>query len=164
MRILVAAVAMLAASTAIAAPLLPEAIARDIRLHGAKAVVDRLWNNGDWERVMDRVDAGDARWIALVPQLAPGTDAGTAEELPIALAFALPNKPRAVLALLGGKDGFAIEDVCGAPFIGDTVKDIPGYVRKAADAVARVRDPGLVSIRGLCLAELRKAAARESRP
>jgi hypothetical protein len=161
MKIFAAVIALFAAAAA--AQLSPEGILRDIKLQGAKAVVDRLWNDGDWDRVMDRVDAGDARWIALVPQLAPGTDAGTAEDLPIALAFALPKNPGAVLALLG-RDGFPADEVCGAPFIEDTVKDIPAYLRQAETAVLRVRDPALSGAKQACLAELKKAAARPPAP
>ncbi len=93
--------------------------------------------------------------MALAPKLAPGADAGAAEELPIALAFALPKNPRAVLAVLGG--GFPVEDVCSAPFIEGTVKDIPAYVKEAKAAVARVTDAKLAKVRDACLAELRKA-------
>lgn len=153
-------VVLLAAPPACAAALSPDAIAQDIRAHGANAAVQRLWKHNDWERVMDGVDSGDARWVALAPLLAPGTDAGTAEELPIALAFALPRNPGAVLGVVGGKKGFPVADVCGAPFIEDTVKDIPAYIRRAQTAVARVSEPRLAKIKAECLAELKKAAAR----
>src|SRR5271155_932831 len=135
-NILTTIFALLAASPALAAPLSPDAIARDIATHGASAVVARLLANGDYDRVMDRIDTGEARWVALAPKLAPGADAGAAEELPIALAFALPKNPRAVLAVLGGANGFPVEDVCSAPFIEGTIKDIPAYVKRAAKAVA----------------------------
>ena len=159
MKRAVFALAWLIVSPASAAALSPDGIALEIKAHGAKAVVARLWKSGDWDRVMDKVDAGDGRWIALVPLLAPGADAGTAEELPIALAFALPHNPRAVLTVLAGKDGFRAEDVCSAPFIEDTVRDIPGYLRSAKAAVARVSDPALGRARADCLAQLRTAAA-----
>jgi hypothetical protein len=153
----IAVAALLAASTASAAVLTPDDIARDIQKHGAKAVVDRLWNNNDWERVMDHVDTGDARWIALVPRLAPGTDAGTAEELPIALAFALPRNPEAVLSVIGGKKGLRIADVCSAPFIEDTVPNIPAYIKRAEAAVSRVSDPALARTKTECLEQLKTA-------
>ncbi len=158
MKIFLSAIvfAVVAIASASAAPLSPEAIAHDIDLHGARAVVQRLWRNGDYERLMDRIDAGDARFIALAPKLAPGTDAGTAEELPIALAFALPRNPRAVLAVLG-PNRFPVADVCSAPFIEDTVKDIPAYIRRAQRAVSAVDDPKLATVRDACLVQLAQA-------
>jgi len=155
-NVLSAIVFMLAAGPAVGATALsPQAIQRDIDLHGAGPVVRRLLANGDYERVMDRIDAGDGRWIALAPKLAPGADAGAAEELPIALAFALPKNAHAVLSVLG-PNGFPIEDVCSAPFIEGTVKDVRGYIRRAEQAVSAVGDPKLATARDACLAELRK--------
>ena len=157
MRPFVFLLAWLAAWPASAAALSPEGIARDIKAHGAKAVVDRLWNSEDYDRVMDKIDTGDARWVALAPLLAPGTDAGTAEELPIALAFALPRNPHAVLTVLAGREGSFFVDVCTAPFIEDTVKDIPAYIKRARKAVAEVSDPALARIKAECLEKLRTA-------
>ena len=157
MRKILTIVFALATSSALAAPLSPDAIARDIAAHGASAVVTRLLANGDYDRVMDRIDTGEARWVALAPKLAPGADAGAAEELPISLAFALPKNPRAVLEVLSGPNGFPVEDVCSAPFIEGTIKDIPAYVKRAEKAVAEVSDPHLAKVRDACLAQLRKA-------
>jgi opacity protein-like surface antigen len=147
-----------ASSSALAAAwLTPQVIAADIAAHGADAVVSRLFRSGDYDRVLDRIDSGDAEWVALAPKLAPGTDAGTAEALIISLAFALPKNPQAVLALLSGKASFAVEDVCGAPFIEGTVKDVPSYVRKTRAAVSRVTEARLASAKSACLAALAKA-------
>jgi hypothetical protein len=151
--------ALLVASSVSAAVLSPDEIAKDIKMHGAHAVVARLLTNGDYDRVMDKVDTGDARWVALVPLLAPGADAGAAEELPIALAFALPRNPQAVLSVVGGKSGFPAEDVCSAPFIEGTIDNIPAYIKKAEAAVSRVSEPGLAEVKAKCLGELKKAAA-----
>ena len=81
-----------------------------------------------------------------------------ATQLTISLAFALPRNPKAVLALLIAKDGFPAEDVCGAPFIEDTVKDVPAYVRRARAAVEKVNNPKLAVAKAACLAALSKAA------
>lgn len=149
----ISAPALAAAET----PLNPSAIAADIKAHGADAVVTHLFTSGDYDRVLDHIDKGEAAWVALAPKLAPGTDAGTAESLVIALAFALPKNPRAVLALIAGKDAFPVEDVCGAPFIEGTIGDIPAYVKKARAAVSRVSDAKLAKAKAACLAQLDKA-------
>jgi hypothetical protein len=156
------AIAIAASLTALpvyAAALSPDDIARDIKVHGAHAVVARLAANGDYDRVMDKVDTGDKRWVMLAPLLAPGADAGAAEELPIALAFALPHNPQAVLSVVGGNNGFPVEDVCGAPFIEGTVDNIPAYIKRAETAVSHVSEPSLADVKARCLRELKKAAA-----
>ena len=103
---------------------------------------------------------GDARWIALAPKLAPGSDAGSAEDLGISLAFSLPRNPRAVLAALDPADGHVLGAgrVCGMPFIEDTVKDRPAYKRHAIHAVKTVTDPRLSKVRLACLRELERAS------
>jgi hypothetical protein len=157
MKAVILILAALIGTAAMAASALsPNAIAADIAAHGADAVVARLNANGDYDRVLGHIDSADSHWLALAPKLAPGTDAGTAEALVIALAFALPRNPGGVLALLQGKDAFAAADVCGAPFIEDTVKDIPAYVRRARAAVSAVNDLRLATAKAQCLAALAK--------
>lgn len=148
---------LIVTAPAAAASLSPGRIAEDIAAHGAQAVVARLAAHGDYDRVLGHIDAGEGPWIALAPQLSPGADAGNAEALVISLAFALPKNPAAVLAVLSGKDGFPIDDVCGAPFIEGTLRDIGAYVRKAEAAVSRVTTPALQDAKKACLAQLQKS-------
>ncbi len=132
-----------------------------IRQHGAAATIARLWGKGgwpsQWDWVIDRMGDGNAGWIALAPKLAPGSDAGSSEDLGIALAFALPKNPRAVLAALDLGNGIVLgaDRVCGAPFIEDTVKDIPAYRRRAIRAVKAVSNPHLKMAKTACLTALR---------
>jgi len=151
--------ASLATSPVRADALSPNNITQEIKKHGAHDVVAWLLAHGDYDRVMDKIDTGDRQWVMLAPLLAPGADAGAAEELPIALAFALPRNPEAVLSVVGGKGGFAVEDVCGAPFIEGTVDNIPAYIKKAERAVAHVSEPQLTDVKAKCLGALKKAAA-----
>lgn len=153
----IALAALLACSPALAGAPSADAIAKDIAAHGAKAVVDRLDSKGDYERVLDLIDKGNTDYVALAPKLAPGADAGNAEALIISLAFALPNNPRAVLSILGGKDGFAVDDVCEAPFIEGTVPSVPAYVKSAKRALAQVSDQRLARIKAACIVQLDKA-------
>jgi len=152
----VAAALGLGSAALAASPPSPDRIAADIQVQGAEAVVQRLFKHGDYDRVLGRIDSGASDWVALAPKLAPGTDAGTAEALPIALAFALPKNPAAVLAVLDPQSEILAPDsVCGVPFIEDTVKDIPGYIKRARAAVSKVADPGLQAMKTACLAALK---------
>ena len=131
----------------------PAEIVRSLAEAGPRATVDALWAEGRWDWVSERIGAGDAAFVALAPRLAAGADAGTAEDLPIALAFALPRNAPAVLAAIED-GGFDAGEVCGAPFIEDTVSDIPAYRRRAAAAVQAVADPKLADVKTACLAAL----------
>jgi len=123
---------------------------------GPKATIAGLVATGEWDAAVDEISRGDAVWIALAPALAPGADAGTAEDLGISLAFALPRNAAAVLAAVGDPDPavFNVEEVCGLPFIEDTVKDRAGYRRTAIAAVSGVANPRLGAVKNLCLAIL----------
>ena len=138
----------------------PASITASIHRHGAKATIAALAKADQWDRVADKMGEGDARWIALAPRLAPGSDAGSAEDLGISLAFSLPKNPLAVLAAIDPANGhiLGVHRVCGMPFIEDTVKDRPGYRRRALAAVSATSAPMLARVRASCLRELRRAA------
>jgi hypothetical protein len=102
---------------------------------------------------------GRAAYIALAPKLAEGTDAGTADDLGISLAHALPLSPNAVLRVIDpGNGSIGVDVVCGVPFIEDTVKDLSGYIRKAKSRVGNVTTPELQSVKAACLEKLDFAA------
>ena len=135
----------------------PAEIATSLSQYGAHATVAALFEQRRWDFVSDRIGAGEAPYVALAVKLAPGADAGTAEDLPIALAFALPRNAPAVLAAVDA-GGFDVTEVCGLPFIENTVEDRPAYQRLALAAVARVVDPKLAAPKAACLAALRDAS------
>jgi hypothetical protein len=135
----------------------PERILRDIEAEGARAVVDRLWTSGDYDRVLGHIDTGEPAWIALAPKLAPGAAAGSSDELTVALAYALPKNPLAVLAVLDpASPVIGPRNVCSAPFGADTDGEIHRYARRARAAIARVAGAASHEMKAACLAALRK--------
>ena len=133
----------------------PVQISASLARYGARTTVNALFEQRRWDFVSERIGAGEGAYVALAIKLAPGADGATAEDLPIALAFALPRNAPAVLAALAAPGaGFDVAEVCGAPFIEDTVGDIPAYRRQAAAAVGRVADPRLAATKAACLAAL----------
>jgi hypothetical protein len=163
----VSAIAALAfhISAASAAAPVPSAAAlnAEIDAKGAKEVVNRLNrahpdSNGqnDWSRVTDQMWMGRAAYIKLAPKLAPGTDAGSSEDLGISLAHALPLAPITVLRATDLKDGptLGVSRVCGVPFIENTVKDIAGYIHAAQLALGKVATPELQAVKAACLTQL----------
>lgn len=134
----------------------PTEIQASLARFGPRDTVNALFDQRRWDYVSDRIGAGEPPYVALAAKLAPGVDAGTAEDLPIALAFALPRNATAVLTAIRD-GGFDVADVCALPFIEDTVDDRPGYQRRALTAVAQVADPKLAALKAACTAALREA-------
>ncbi|SMG46502.1 hypothetical protein [Paraburkholderia susongensis] len=135
----------------------PFALAKLIHDEGAKAVV-RGMSESEWNDVLTHIDSGNPAWVALVPKLAEGTDSGNSEDLGIGLAYALPKNPRAVLRAIDPNNGpvLGVNRLCSAPFIEDTVPDIPAYIKRAKAALDKVRDSSLQDVKKACLAELAK--------
>jgi hypothetical protein len=143
------------------------ALSAEIDTKSAREVVNRLGNSphnaggeNNWSRLVEQMWNGHAAYIALAPKLAPGTDAGTAEDLGIALAHALPLVPSAVLSAIDPNNGpvLGVRRVCGVPFIEGTVKDIPGYIRAAQSSAGKVTSPQLQAVKAACLKQLNEAA------
>jgi hypothetical protein len=142
----------------------PATVGRMIDRYGAKQTVHKLSNAvpndthtdfGDFDKVLDGIASGDAHWLRLVPRLAPGTDAGAAESLPIVIAQALPKNPVGVLRLI--KRDASWIDACGYPMIEPTRKEMRAYFKSVIPAVRSVHEPALQSVKRNCLSELLKA-------
>lgn len=161
-RLLVTAVCLVSlapiAARAVPRPT-PASITASISQHGAQQTIGNLASSDEWDYVSDQMDKGGSAWIALAPRLASGSDAGSAEDLGLSLAFALPRNPKAVLAALDPANGHILgaDRVCGLPFIEDTVKDRPGYKRRATAAVSGISQPGLADAKAACLKALAAA-------
>jgi len=167
------AIVGLALAAKAAAAQVPSAavLSAEIDAKGAKEVVNRLNSTppgadgqNEWNRVTHEMWLGRAAYIELAPKLAPGTDAGTSEDLGICLAHALPLAPITVLRATDLKDvpALGVSRVCGVPFIEDTVEDVPAYIRVAQEKVGAVTVPGLQDVKAACLKQLDAAAKHMS--
>ena len=149
----------LAALPALAAPAAPTAtqIQATIAKSGPKAAIAALVKNNQWDAVAAQIATGDSAWVALTPKLAPGADAGTAEDLGLSLATALPINPAAVLAAIDPANGPALGAgrVCSAPFIEDPPAHHAAYLKSALAKAGAVADPALAANRTACLAVLK---------
>jgi len=134
-------------------------INEQLKSHGAKYVVETLWEKRRWDDFANEIDSGKSAWVALVPKIAPGTDAATTEELAISLAYALPRNPSAVLSVLDDRMmPVSPQMVCSAPFVEDTVRDIPHYINRSRSALEKVKDDQLTKQKAECLTELEKTS------
>jgi hypothetical protein len=153
-------------SHAALADMAPPALPTPAQIHdmiaavGATKAVGQLYQKGQYDEIMDKMGGGQSEWIALAPALAEGTDADTSEELSISLALALPINPEAVLQVLTikGTSPLAAQAVCSAPFIEDTVADIPAYIKKAEGAVKTAKATDVREQQAVCLDVLKQAA------
>ncbi len=156
---------VLALAATVSAAQVPSAatLSAEIDAKGAEEVVNRLNNTlpgtdgrNQWNRVTHEMWLGRAAYI----ELAPGTDAGTSEDLGICLAHALPLAPATVLRATNLKNGpvLGVSRVCGVPFIEDTLKDVPAYIRAAQTKVGAVAAPELQDVKAACLKQLDTAA------
>jgi len=140
----------------------PSNVARMLDRLGPRQTVDKLAGTGadfgEYEKVLDGISSGDARWLALVPRLQPGTDAGTSESLRIAVAEALPRNPSAVLRLIEHNPRW--REVCTYPMVEPTPKEARTYFKAAVPAVKAVKSPQLQRAKLMCLVDL--AAAQRS--
>jgi hypothetical protein len=136
----------------------PATLVRDIDARGPRAVIATLARTGQWDGVVRHIDGGGDAWLAVAAKLAPGSDAGSAEDLGISLATALPRNAAGVLRImrLDGHNPLRAARVCGLPFIEQPKAQTDTYRASAVDAVTRVSDPALADRRSRCLAALRR--------
>ncbi len=140
---------------ALSADLTPGAVRALLEQQGAAAVVQSL-DEPSWTAVLAHVEAGERSWIDLVPLLAPGTDAGTAESLLITLSRALKANARGVLTVLA-EDLYSPADVCGDNDVEASALEAARFIDEALVKVAAVLDPDLTEVRNACLSALREA-------
>ncbi|WP_206240134.1 hypothetical protein [Novosphingobium terrae] len=139
--------------------LTPTAIQSEIRSEGAKAVVNRLYNSGAYDKVvMSKIRSGNVQWILLARPLSAGTDAATSEGLTQALIYALPKSPQAVLSVIdlsGSSYPRSPGEVCSASFFEGAPTNIPAYRAAAVRSVKAVTVPSLQAAKQICLKRLR---------
>jgi hypothetical protein len=143
-------------------PITPAQVRALIRSRGATAAVqflDRPGNARDrWDTVIRGIASGNQAWLDLAPEIAAGTDAGTAEEYAIALSDALVGNATGTLRLVmaGSRD---VTDVCAEMGIETPRRQRRAYDAAAIVAVQAVTAPDLRGAKAMCLTSLRADAA-----
>jgi len=119
---------------------------------GAKKVVDQLWatpKHGQWEYVVNQIQAGSDAWLDVAEKIQPGTDAGSADELMIVMSTALAHNPARVLSMIGPK--FPLEEICTVPFIEPSRQVIVNHKARIHAALKRVDSRELEEKKAGCL-------------
>jgi hypothetical protein len=139
----------------------PEWVKAEVARHGPEDVVQRLWEANRYSEIIDPIAQGKSRWIAIVPVIGGGTDAGAAEELSDAMASALPQNPNAVLNAVrltpGNPD---VSQICVPPFVEGTKDQYLIYIRRSITALHRVTAPKLAKLKEDCIHSLIAAQGR----
>ncbi len=137
-------------------------VATMIERDGATRTVQTL-DQGEtvtrFTQVLESIASGDPQWLALVPRLGPGVDAGTSTGLIIAVAEALPRNAAGVLGLAVA-GGWSLDDACSYPMIEPTAAEKAAYFAAVMPAVEAVADPALQDAKAACLTRLRAAQAQ----
>lgn len=129
--------ALLLPSLGWAGEVAPQSVAAGIQRAGARKTIAELVARDLWETVLRHVAAGNREWLALVPAMKPGTDAGTAEGLQQAVSLALQNNAQGVLDL-AGRNTYPLPVLCAVPMIEPTAVQVAAFKRRAMAALERV--------------------------
>ncbi len=108
-----------------------------------------------WRQVLERIAAGSNAWLRVAARLEPGSDAGAAEDLAIAVQDALPNAPEQVLRLVKG-GAFTVGHACGGYGSGQIEdrrpkRTILALIHKRQEAVQGVGETTLADTKRACL-------------
>jgi hypothetical protein len=133
-------------------------IAQDIRLHGARKVLERLHASPmRLSAVLEGIGSGDRAWLKVGQDLFPGADAGWAYEINLAFGDALRRSTAAVLEMAP-----ELDVTCGnieAPSFGSLEKALLEVSRRE-QKVRAVENLALSKEKARCLealSELRSA-------
>lgn len=122
--------------------------------------VNALYGSGEnsrWDTVASGIAKGDPAWLALAPQIAKGTDAGTSDDFGMAAQDALTtNAAGALRMLLETEMGVG---ACSENGFEVTAEQARAYFQTARAAVEAVTDPALQQVKTSCLDALRKGEA-----
>ncbi|MBS9441645.1 hypothetical protein [Photorhabdus heterorhabditis] len=112
--------------------LTPEQVAEKVNSMGARKFVTSTSPNTDdstWDYILSHISSGDPEWLKIVPILSTGVDAGSAEDLTIAVATAIPKNASVVLSILNNANiSISTDSVCSLPFYQGTEAELNQYV------------------------------------
>jgi hypothetical protein len=141
-------------------------VMKQIQERGAEQAAKELWSSGHWDELLEKIEAGEKRWLEVAKALRPGTDSGPSEMLHLAAGVALVHSPREVLLLLG--HAMSLEAVCGYPDMTNnrykTQKQTVQYLDARIEAVKKLSGSDITSLKDQCLVHLNKTKAEVLSP
>jgi len=121
----------------------PEQLTQRIHKLGVKTVVKTLasenthaTDQSEWEYIIGNIATGESAWLKIVPQIAPATDAGFAEDLGTALAQAIPKNVDGVMAVIDDRVlPINTMRVCSMPLYNESAAEQNDYFVKSVQAL-----------------------------
>ena len=121
-----------------------------INRDGGKQVLADLWEHEpEFDAVISGIESANRDWLQVAALLKPFSDAGSSEQIDMAVGRALPKDPQRVLHLIG-HNGFQLDFVCTSPFDEPAPGVAKEYERRALAALATLNDPDLKSVAAEC--------------
>ena len=160
-------VLVLMASAALAqAPLTPQSVLNSCSSIGAHATLQKLWNDQrQWSALLTGIATGTPSWLEVATTLHVVSDAGSSEQLGIAVGEALEHRPANVLAL--AIPNFLVDVVCSGPDVDDPRYDSyelsMAAIERRESKVRAVQKRSLGGLREKCLSELEEAKSDMAR-
>ncbi|MFO1267309.1 MAG: hypothetical protein U1F67_11380 [Rubrivivax sp.] len=90
--------------------------AAEIRRFGGRAFIDKHFEHESWNQVLRGIESASPQWLAVGESLKSHSDAGSSEELGLALFGALAVKPLRVLPVLQRVYKSSPERLCNQTF------------------------------------------------
>ncbi|CAQ84504.1 MULTISPECIES: hypothetical protein [Photorhabdus] len=119
--------------------LTPKQVTEKVNSMGArKFVISTLPNTDDstWDYILSHISSGNSEWLKIVPILSTGVDAGSAEDLTIAVATAIPKNAAVVLSVLNDANvSISTGSVCSLPFYSGTEAELNQYIIESIRAL-----------------------------
>jgi hypothetical protein len=160
-------VLLLAASVASAQlPLTPQSALDSAASLGARATLERLYNDQrQWSALLAGIATGAPSWLKVATTLRGVSDAGASEQLDLAVGEALEHRPADVLSL--AIPSFSLDVVCDGPDVDDPRFDsyelsIAAIERRQAK-LRSIHKQSLAALRDSCIADLQKAKSNVAR-
>ena len=160
-------VLLLAASAALAQPTLsPQSVLNSAGSLGARATLERLYNDQrQWSALLAGIATGTPSWLNVATTLHVVSDAGSSEQLSLAVGEALEHRPTNVLRL--AVPNFSLEVLCDGPDLDDprfnSYRLSIAAIERRQAKLRSIHDPSLAALRDSCVAELEKARANLAR-
>ena len=141
-------------------PIAPQQVQGLCREKGAVQAVQWLTAKGGslWQHAMEQVGAGNEEWLAVVPCLTFGADAGYATDITVALATALPVNPAGVLRLEAAH--VSVKWACSFPFIEPEPAFTARYAAQTVGALEAITDAALQDDARICVQRLQRVLAK----
>lgn len=127
------------------------ALASEIKSKGPGPVLRELEAHPDrWADALARISKGEPSWLEVAASLRRVSDAGSSEELELAVADAVEHQPAAVLARLGRP--FEVQAVCGnEESLGRDFKEAIALLQRRRAALVQVTEKAVQQEKKRCI-------------